>query len=137
MQTNGGEKPGGAAADPVRATWNQMAVEELRSLQEPGEADLVAELVDTFHVDARPLCDRLEQAAARGDLAEVRQVAHRIKGSALNLGAERLAGAAGALEAAAVRGEANPALVASVVAEQARFFARAPAEAPATPPAAR
>ena len=112
--------------DPRRATWNSSAVDELRALQDPGESDLVAELLEMFRGNVAPLLVRLREHAAHGDLAEAHQIAHRIKGSALNLGAERLSQAAAELERAAAGGEgaAISELASRVIDECARFLAR-------------
>lgn len=110
-----------------RATWNASAVDEIRALQEPGDGDLVAELVETFRGDAAVLVERLERVAAAFDFEAVHEIAHRIKGGALNLGGERLAHAAAGLESAAIRRDAPAigALVKALIAERDHFFAAA------------
>jgi HPt (histidine-containing phosphotransfer) domain-containing protein len=47
-----------------------------------GRADLVAEVIDVFVVDAPVMVTRLRQAAAGGKVAELAAAAHAIKGSA-------------------------------------------------------
>ena len=118
--------PKPAVAEPKRVTWNGAIIAELRALQEPGDPDLVAELLQTFRDDASLLLEKLRDRAARRDLVEVHQVAHRLKGGALNLGADKFADAASALERASGHGDASAidSLVAAVVAEHARFFER-------------
>jgi HPt (histidine-containing phosphotransfer) domain-containing protein len=50
---------------------------------------------------------QIEAAAARGDLVALRQDAHALRGVAANFGLPRLAGLLGALEAAAIGGNAE------------------------------
>src|SRR5204863_6386570 len=97
--SDAGERiPKMAVTDPRRATWNGAIVEELRAMQDPGDGDIVRELLDAFRHDSVRVFAALHERAARGDLDQVFEVAHRIKGAAMNLGAERLAQAAAELE---------------------------------------
>ena len=95
-------------------------IEMLASLQEPGEPDLVVELITLF---LRDTPERLGDLAGSAlDAAQVARVAHALKGSAGNLGAGGLQELAGQLEQAAHRGadlEALADLVAAVHAEYA------------------
>lgn len=79
--------------------WDQLLV--LREYQEPGEPDIVTDLVMTFLDDATVRMDRLRKAASAADFAVVRLEAHTLKGSAATLFAERLRVAAGDVEQAA------------------------------------
>jgi two-component system chemotaxis response regulator CheY len=96
-------------------------LEMLASLQEPGEPDLVVELVTLF---LRDTPERLAELTGRPvEAATAARVAHAVKGSAGNLGATGLQELAGRLEQAGHRGEAGEALadlVAAVHAEYAR-----------------
>ena len=75
----------------------------LASLQEPGEPDLVAELVTLF---LRDTPERLGELAGPSlDAGQVARVAHAIKGSSGNLGAMTLQDVASRLEQAGHRGE--------------------------------
>ena len=93
----------------------------LTSLQEPGEPDLVVELVTLF---LRDTPERLQVLLARPlDGSQAAGVAHAIKGSAGNLGAMVLQERASALEQAAHRGshpERLAALADALHAEYAR-----------------
>jgi CheY-like chemotaxis protein len=85
-------------------------LEMLASLQEPGEPDLLIELLTLF---LRDTPERLEQLLARPiDASQVARVAHAVKGSAGNLGAMTLQEHASALEQAAQRGDDSDALAA-------------------------
>jgi two-component system, chemotaxis family, chemotaxis protein CheY len=85
-------------------------LEMLESLQEPGEPDLIVELITLFLKDTP---DRLaELGGGPLDASHVARVAHAVKGSAGNLGAMVLQECASALEHAAHRGE-GPEVLAS------------------------
>jgi CheY-like chemotaxis protein/HPt (histidine-containing phosphotransfer) domain-containing protein len=78
-------------------------LEMLASLQEPGEPDLLVELVTLF---LRDTPERLQFLVGQPlDANHVARVAHAVKGSAGNLGAMVLQDCASALEQAAQRGE--------------------------------
>src|ERR1700683_3386434 len=63
----------------------------LRQLQEGGEGVLVEELIAIFETDAAERLDVLARALEAADYPTVRQEAHTIKGSALQVGANRVA----------------------------------------------
>ena len=96
-------------------------IEMLASLQEPGEPDLVVELVTLF---LRDTPERLRDLRTRPlDASQAARVAHAVKGSAGNLGAVRLQEVAGDLEQAGHRGESADGLatlVEAVFSEYAR-----------------
>lgn len=117
---------GSPAAPPRRMTWNSLAIDDLRSLQDPGEPDLVGELVTSFRDDIRGVFERLCADVEKRDLKQVHEGAHRIKGGALNLGADRLSSAALELERASGNGDASQidALLARLLAERDHFFER-------------
>ena len=73
---------------------------EIRALGGPGE-DVLAEIVAIFVGDVPHLLVKLRAALAAGDLEATRQIAHRLKGTALGTGARRMAAACGAVEQAA------------------------------------
>jgi len=60
---------------------------------------VAAELVDVYATTAAGTVAELRAALAAGDREEVRRLAHRLKGSARNVGATGMAELAGALEA--------------------------------------
>jgi CheY-like chemotaxis protein/HPt (histidine-containing phosphotransfer) domain-containing protein len=63
------------------------ALEQIRSLQQPGEPDLLTHIIDLFLSDTPSMLKQIEESSALGDLDRVRQAAHRIKSGAANLGA--------------------------------------------------
>lgn len=69
-----------------------------------GSPEIAEELVGILEGEVGRLWARIEAAGARGDLAEVADAAHSIKGSARTLGFVRLAAAAEVLERAAESG---------------------------------
>jgi len=60
----------------------------LRDLQEPDEADVILELVDSFVTDTTRRLVLLHEAAATGDVKTIAHEAHTLKGSAAALGAD-------------------------------------------------
>jgi len=62
----------------------------LRELQQDGEPDLLAELVEIFVSDTELRLAALREAVESGDASGVEQIAHAIKGSAGNMGARSM-----------------------------------------------
>jgi HPt (histidine-containing phosphotransfer) domain-containing protein len=62
------------------------------------EGGFVRELVDLFIADSSSSMSELEHALAASDLTNVRKIAHRLKGSALSIGANRFAALASDIE---------------------------------------
>ena len=77
---------------PAEPAINLRAIEILQELDEPGSTALVGQLVGTFLDSADLHLARIAEALARGDAKLVGQMAHSLKSSAANLGAEVLAG---------------------------------------------
>jgi two-component system sensor histidine kinase/response regulator len=71
---------------------NLVAIEALRELDEPGSNELVTQLVSSFLNLAEGNLERVATALAEGNAKAWAQVAHSLKSSAANLGAEALAG---------------------------------------------
>ncbi len=93
--------PGPApAAEPEPATLNTEKIEEVRDAL---GKDGFALLLTTFFGDSPLHLDRLRAAIARGDCAGIEREAHVLKGSAANVGFDRLSAAAHHLVAAARR----------------------------------
>lgn len=111
----------------IRSTWNETPLADLRAMQDPDEPDIVARLVKTFREDVAPRLAVLSDLAVHGEFAAIRATAHRLKGGALSLGAEKLGAAAASLEAAAMRCDRATcaSLIDEVVREHGRFLARA------------
>ena len=85
---------------------DRTVINGLKELREPGQPDPLRELVELFLKDAQPRLDKMDAAAATGDLPALGAAAHTLKGSASNLGARRLASLCAALEKQARAGEA-------------------------------
>jgi len=75
---------------PRPVVLDESRLEELGELG-PHAVALVARAVDNFAAGMDGTLDEIEQAVAAGDSVALGAVAHRLKGSALNLGAQRLA----------------------------------------------
>ena len=63
----------------------------LRSLQQPGEPDVLAQLAEPFLSEGSSLMAALRAAVATGDADALKAQAHALKGSASNLAASRMA----------------------------------------------
>ena len=94
------------SADPVGASSAQMPspidrgqLQVLRSVGGPDPDSFIDELVTAFIVEGGEELDRVRAAAQGGDPAALLQAAHRLKGSALNLGCTAVAETADTLEA--------------------------------------
>ncbi|MST00174.1 MAG: PAS domain S-box protein [Pedosphaera sp.] len=85
-------------------TLDLATLESLRNLSEPGQPDLVTELVDLFIADVPPRLKKMQEAAADDDTVTVYAQSHTIKGSAGNLGAKAMAALCVAIERAAKTG---------------------------------
>lgn len=95
-------------SSPLPPAVDSEVIEMLASLQEPGEPDLVVELVSLF---LRDTPERLHELVERPlDPTRTARVAHAVKGSAGNLGAQVLQDLASQLEQAGQRGE-SPAVL--------------------------
>lgn len=94
---------------PLPSPVDADVLEMLDSLQEPGEPDLLAELVALFLRDTPDRLQQLREHAA--DAAAVARIAHAVKGSAGNLGATHLLATATRLEQAAHDDQPPTALV--------------------------
>lgn len=76
----------------------------MRELQEPGERDVVEELLEAFLADLAVHVASLQRARAAGDYPLMARIAHRVRGSASVIGATQLLAAASALDACARMG---------------------------------
>jgi two-component system, sensor histidine kinase and response regulator len=70
----------------------------LRELQQDGEPDLLAELVEMFVSDTGPRLAALRDAVESGDPSGVERTAHAVKGSAGNMRARNMSNLAADLE---------------------------------------
>ena len=60
-------------------------------MQQPGKPDFVTEVIDLFLGDAAIQLDKLRDALSANDDLERKRLAHLIKGSSANVGANRMA----------------------------------------------
>ena len=97
--TEGGDAPN--AAPPL----DPEMIETLRSLQEEGEPDLLAELAGMFFDDAALRLKELRDAIGEADAGRVRGAAHALKGSSGNMGATRMHEVCAELEGAGESGD--------------------------------
>src|ERR1700689_1774039 len=80
----------------LTAVW--AVPEALRQLVEYGDTELVDELIAIFQTDTASRLEVLARAVAAGDWATVRAEAHTIKGSSVQVGANRVAEACRQME---------------------------------------
>ena len=93
----------------------------LRSLQEDGDDDLLAELIDLFFQDAPERISAIGLAVSASDWERLAERAHSLKGSCASLGAAQMAALCARLEAMG-RGLAPNADAAEVFAELERQY---------------
>jgi HPt (histidine-containing phosphotransfer) domain-containing protein len=86
-------------ASEISAVW--VLPPALQQLEECGEADLVQELIVMFQTDTAERLEILRTAVAAADYPAARLEAHTIKGSALQVGANRVADVCRQMEAEA------------------------------------
>jgi HPt (histidine-containing phosphotransfer) domain-containing protein len=77
-------------AEPV--VLDRRVIETLRQLTPPGEPDVLTEVLQMFLQEVPPRIERLRNAWTAGNIQEVYRAAHSLKGSAGNIGAQRLLG---------------------------------------------
>jgi CheY-like chemotaxis protein len=89
-----------AALDPV-------CIASLKELREPGQADPLIELSELFNREAEACVQRIERGLAEKDFTLASRAGHSLKGSANNLGANRLAAICAAIEQHGQNGDAG------------------------------
>jgi HPt (histidine-containing phosphotransfer) domain-containing protein len=72
------------------AVLDPAVMETLRQLTAPGEPDVLTEVLQLFLKEVPLRMDRLRNACAAGNIEGVYRAAHSLKGSAGNIGAQRL-----------------------------------------------
>ncbi|KKL82667.1 hypothetical protein LCGC14_1982480, partial [marine sediment metagenome] len=94
------EAPEDAADPPDRPSRPAPEIIDLAALLHRcmGNAEAMNRILKHFGSSARGIPDRIEQAIARGDMAEVVHLAHSLKGDAASLSAEGLRAASEAVE---------------------------------------
>ncbi|HVP21954.1 MAG TPA: response regulator [Anaerolineaceae bacterium] len=80
-------------------------LDEIRSLQVPGEPDLLAELIDAYLSNSKTLMQKIEEAEEARNAEDLSKLIHSLKGTSANLGAYKLANMCGEVEALADRAE--------------------------------
>jgi HPt (histidine-containing phosphotransfer) domain-containing protein len=75
-----------------------ICIAGLKELREPGQADPLAELTELFNREADACVQKMESGLAQHDTNATARAAHSLKGSASNLGANRLAAECARLE---------------------------------------
>jgi two-component system, sensor histidine kinase and response regulator len=84
---------------------NEHTLQQLRSLTKPGEKDFLQDLIEVFVDSAPKALEALEAAYADRNPDRVKRMAHKLKGLAANLGAERLVHMCEELEIAGTKGD--------------------------------
>jgi two-component system, sensor histidine kinase and response regulator len=95
---------------------------DLTGLLESGLQDILPQIIETFLETSSQTIQKAKQSLAAQQVAELQQCAHSLKGSAANLGANRLVDLCGQLEARCRSGslEPAPALLAAIDQELAK-----------------
>jgi two-component system, sensor histidine kinase and response regulator len=98
---------------------------DLTGLFESGLQDILPQIIETFLETSAQTIQKAKQALAAQDASELYQDVHSLKGSAANLGANRLVNLCGELEARCRSGplEVAPALLAAIHQELAKLRA--------------
>jgi CheY-like chemotaxis protein len=83
--------PQPATVAPGSDLLDHSVLNRLRELRQPGEPDPVVELIDLFLQDMPKHTQKMAEAYSRQDALTLKVAAHSLKGSAKNMGAQRLA----------------------------------------------
>lgn len=70
---------------------DQSLLDQIRSLQQEGQPDLLREVAALYLKDSPALLATIKEALVQGDANAIRQAAHTLKSSSANLGATKLA----------------------------------------------
>ena len=105
---------GGDALDPA-------VVERLRQLTPPGEPDVLREILTVFLAEVPRRIDALKTAWRQGGAADVQRLAHSLKGSTGNIGADAMFDVCRRIDARAKAGELQ---IADLVEALDREYAR-------------
>jgi PAS domain S-box-containing protein len=85
-------------SNPLSGAIDARVIAKLRKALGKKSPDLIPGLIDLFIADAAPRLAALQKAISENDGKALRQVAHALKGSCANLGANRMAGLCEILE---------------------------------------
>lgn len=77
---------------------NIRTLDVLKEMEEPGGEDFLGEIIDAYVQDTEGRIRSARNALESGDARAMAKLAHAIKGSSLNVGAEHLASLAYAIE---------------------------------------
>jgi HPt (histidine-containing phosphotransfer) domain-containing protein len=91
-------------AAPESSVLDVSVMAAIRALGSPGEPDVYTEVAHLFLEDVPVRLSALSAAIAARSAASVTQIAHRLRGSALEMGALRMAPLCAAIERAARAG---------------------------------
>jgi HPt (histidine-containing phosphotransfer) domain-containing protein len=80
------------------AVLDETVIATLRQLTPPGEPDVLTEVLEMFLQEFPPRLERLRIAWAAGNIEDMYRSAHSLKGSAGNIGAQRLFGVCAQLD---------------------------------------
>ena len=73
------------------STIDPRAWESIRSLQRPGQPDMLSKVIDKYLSSSRQLLDTMRAAVPQADAGSLHRTAHSLKSSSATLGALRLA----------------------------------------------
>lgn len=104
------ESSGAATGEPADAVeqddvLDRLVIDGLQDLAELSGDDAMSELVALFITDSGNRLSELGEAVCHGDRDAVQRVAHNLKGSSVNFGAQRLPAMCTALERAGAAGD--------------------------------
>lgn len=88
----------------MTAIIDRSVLDEIRALGGPGD-DLLREVIGVFLAEGPVQVRSVNEALASRDAAAIQRAAHRLKGSALGVGAGQLAALVAAVELAARAGD--------------------------------
>ena len=71
-------------------TLNPETIAALREMDEPGSNAFLQEIVSAYLLDSKLRIEAVRACQASGDTVGLSKAAHAIKGSSLNIGAEKL-----------------------------------------------
>jgi two-component system, sensor histidine kinase and response regulator len=107
------ECPAAPAEPPMSTSMihiiDDRALIDLRDAQELGAPDVVRETIAIFLADGALRLDLTRRAVAEADAEAIHRMSHALRGSALMLGAQRLAVACQVLETAGLEGRVEEA----------------------------
>jgi HPt (histidine-containing phosphotransfer) domain-containing protein len=103
------------------AQLDKGRLDALRTLQKPGEPDVLATVFEDYRTESREHMLQVRQALAAGDAATLRQAAHSLKSSSASLGAMTFASICASIEAACKGGAIPRSMAAEVERAEAEY----------------